>query len=143
MTASTPTSGSHTMGEEPQGPYIKLDEAPYAPIRWLANEEFWKNVTINVYSAAVVAVFTVTLVSIAQMIKAGQYDNLFIPVAAGIAGIAGPPMLVLICYMIHQHNKLPKEGKRMAMFIFAVNIVISIVGVSAVIVLGISNIIRG
>lgn len=143
MTATTSASGA-TPAEEPERPFIKLSEAPYPPIRWLADADFWKNVTVNVYSAAIVGVFTVTIVSIAQMIKDQQQsDRIIMTAFAGLVAMVAPPLLTLFTYGIRRHKQLPKKERLTTVAVFAVNILLSLGAIAVVIIMGVNNIING
>nr|KHD96210.1 hypothetical protein GY22_16925 [Kocuria polaris] len=87
-----------------------------------------------------VAVFTVTLVSVAQMVKAEQYGHVFMPISAGIGAILAPPVLALFSYGIQQRKHLPEKDRWSTVVVFGLNILLSLGAVSVVIVLGIQNI---
>lgn len=141
MNTTTGTSGS-TAKEEPEAPSIKLSDAPFAPVRWLVDVDFWKDVTLNVYSAAVIAVFTVTLGSIAQLFQTQQYGLIILTAFMGLVAIGAAPLLTLYSYVIYRRKHIPQKDRRTTIIVFAFNMLISLVAVSVVIVFGINNILN-
>lgn len=127
----------------PQGPRIKVSDIKFWPVKWIYNEEFWKNIVVNVYSAAVVAIFSLTLIEVARQTEQGIEPQILVPITLGFVAIVVPPLAIALPYLVRVDKDAPLEERRTRLWVTVVIVLMAVVGMSWVLVRSITNIING
>ena len=130
-----------TNDAESEDPRLNVSGIKFWPVKWFYSEEFWKNIAVNVYSAAVIAVFSLTLLDVARRIEAGVTPDIFVPIVLGILAIVAPPLAIALVYIIAVHKKASRQERRELIWVSGVIILFAVGGVSWVIVGSIRNLI--